>query len=330
MNPSIKEQILQKIKDASCIIISRHIRPDGDAMGSSRGLARIIHATWPEKQVYVINSDQSDYLSFLGAEDDALADDMYAQALVIVLDTATPDRISNPKVHLGRELIKIDHHIETNPYGDLSWVEDERSSTCEMIADFYITFRQELVLDREAATLLYLGMVTDSGRFRFPEVSGETLRCASVLLDTGIDTESLYAHLYLKAPEELALQAYVLEHMRLTPHGVASIHLTLDMQRAYGLSTEQAANAVSFLDSIRGSLIWIAFIEYPDAERGSILRVRLRSRFVTVHQIAEQYRGGGHACASGATVYDDAEMQALLEEADQCLATYKATHEGWL
>ena len=98
------------------------------------------------------------------------------------------------------------------------------------------------------------------------------------------------------------------------------------MQKKFNLSREEASNAVSYMDSIKGSLIWLAFIDNGD---GSI-RVRLRSRFVTVSELAEKYRGGGHACASGATVYNKAEMKALLKEADELLKNYKANNEGWL
>ena len=80
------------------------------------------------------------------------------------------------------------------------------------------------------------------------------------------------------------------------------------------------------MDSIKGSLIWIAFIE---AEDGTI-RVRLRSRFVTISEVAERYGGGGHACASGATVHSRKEMKALLADADARLADYKESNEGWL
>lgn len=330
MNQEIKEQILQKIKDYHRIILSRHIRPDGDAVGSTRGLAGIIRATWPDKEVYVVNRDMADYLSFLGPEDSAPEDALWADALGIVMDTATEERISNDKIRLCREIIKIDHHIDIKPYGDLSWVEDGRSSTCEMVADFYITFRDQLVLNRETATLIYLGMVTDSGRFRFREVSGETLRCASVMLDTGIDTETLFAQLYLEDVSHLKLQAYVLRNMKMTENGVASIYLSLAMQKKYGLTGEQASSSISFLDSIRGCLVWLAFIEHEDAEKGKTIRVRLRSRFVTINQLAEKYRGGGHACASGSTVYNRREVNALIQDADALVKDYKATHEGWL
>ena len=80
------------------------------------------------------------------------------------------------------------------------------------------------------------------------------------------------------------------------------------------------------METIKKSLIWIAFIDSGD---GSI-RVRLRSRFVTVSELAERYNGGGHACAAGATVYSKAEMKKLLREADALLKAYKENNEGWL
>ena len=98
------------------------------------------------------------------------------------------------------------------------------------------------------------------------------------------------------------------------------------MQKKFSLTPEAAGAAVSFMDSIKNSLIWLAFIDNDDGST----RVRLRSRFVTVNQIAENYHGGGHDCASGATVYSKKEKNALLAEADATLKQYKETHEGWL
>ena len=94
----------------------------------------------------------------------------------------------------------------------------------------------------------------------------------------------------------------------------------------FGMTLEQASACVSYMDSIRDSLIWLAFIDSGD---GSI-RVRLRSRFVTVSELAERYHGGGHACAAGATVYSVDEMKQLIKEADKLHKEYKANNTGWL
>ena len=317
--------ILDKIKEYNKIILFRHFRPDGDATGSTKGLQRIIQLTYPEKTVLLINNDYADYLKFLGGEDAQIPDEEYADALGIVLDTATANRVSNQKFSLCREVIKIDHHIPVESYGDYQWVEEERSSTCEMIAHFYDTFSDELKIDTEAATYIYAGMVTDSGRFRFRDVSSETLRLAGVMLKSNINTDVLFSNLYLKEFSEFKFESYAHKKMKMTENGVVSLFVSKAMQKKLGLTKEQASASVSFMDSIKGSLIWIAFIEGDDE-----IRVRLRSRFVTISELANQYRGGGHACAAGATLKSKAEMKELLKKADALLGEYKANNEGWL
>ena len=327
-NYELMKSILEKIKSYQRIIIFRHYRPDGDAVGSTKGLQRILQLSFPEKEIYLQSSDYCDYMAFLGKEDEPIDDSLYESALGIVVDTGTADRASNKKFSLCREIIKIDHHIDIKPYGDISWVEEERSSSCEMIAKFYETFRDELVLDKEGATYIYTGMVTDSGRFRYRSVSGDTLRLAGMLLDFGIDTDRLYANLYLDEYNALKFRAYVYNNMKITDNGVVYIYVDRRMQKRFGLTSEQASNVISSLDSIRGSLIWLAFI---DGKKGDdTIRVRLRSRFVTVNTLAEKYSGGGHDCAAGATVHSKKEMKALIAEADERLAKYKSENEGWL
>ena len=321
----IMTTILDKIKEYDKIILFRHFRPDGDATGSTKGLQRIIQLTYPEKTVLLVNNDYADYLKFLGGEDGPIADEEYADALGIVLDTATEKRVSNPKFTLCREVIKIDHHIPVETYGDYQWVEELRSSTCEMIAYFYDTFRNELKIDTEAATYIYAGMVTDSGRFRFRDVSSETMRLAGVMLENNIDTDVLFANLYLKEFSEFKFESYAHKKMKMTENGVVSLFVSKAMQKKLGITSEQASASVSFMDSIKGSLIWIAFIEGDND-----IRVRLRSRFVTISELANQYRGGGHACAAGATLKSKAEMKELLKKADALLGEYKANNEGWL
>ena len=323
MSLEIMKTILDKIKEYDRIILFRHFRPDGDAVGSTKGLCEILRITYPEKDIRIINNDYSDYVAFLGAEDSAVDDDFYASALGIVIDTATANRASNPKFELCREIIKIDHHIDRTPYGDYAWVEEERSSSCEMIARFYEAFRDELKINKEAATYIFTGMVTDSGRFRYRDVSGETMRLAGMLLDFGIDTERLYANLYMRDFDSYKFEIYARRKMKMTENGVVYLYVTKRMQKKFGLSKEDASASVSYMDSIKGSLIWIAFIE-GDGE----IRVRLRSRFVTVSELAERYNGGGHACAAGATVYSEAQRRELIKEADALLMQFKKNNEG--
>lgn len=320
------QRILDKIKEYDKIIIFRHFRPDGDAIGSTKGLARILRLTYPEKKIYLQNADFSNYLAFLGGEEELLPDEEYADALGIVLDTATQERISNKKFSLCKELVKIDHHIPVQDFGVCQWVEEERSSLCEMIAYFYDTFKDELKIDKEAATYIYTGMVTDSGRFRFREVSGNTLRLAGLMLDQGVELDYVYSNLYLRDFNSFKFESYAHKKMKISENGVVSLFVTKGMKKKFKLSNEDASASVSYMEGIKNSLIWIAFIQTDDGA----IRVRLRSRYVTVSELAERYNGGGHACAAGATVYSKKEMQQLLKEADALLKEYKEKNTGWL
>ena len=318
--------VLEKIREYQKIIIFRHKRPDGDAVGATKGLHEILRISFPQKEIFLINNDYSDYVSFLGNEDDQQPDSFYKDALGIVIDTATTERISNPKYELCREIVKIDHHIDIKPYGNYMWIEEHRSSACEMIAAFYDAFRGELKINRDAATYIYAGMVTDSGRFRFRSVSGDTMRLAGMLLDEGVDTDRLYANLYMKEFNTFKFQSAVYKKMKITENGVAYLFVDRAMQKKFGLSMEQASASVSYMDSIKDSLIWLAFIDVGDGT----IRVRLRSRFVTINKLAEKYNGGGHDCACGATVYSKKQVMELVRDADALLKEYKENNEGWL
>ena len=107
MNVEKMRDILNKVKEYDNIIIFRHKRPDGDAVGSTKGLREILRLTYPQKKIYLLNSDSSDYLSFLGDEDEPISDELYCESLGIIIDTATTERISNPKYSLCKEIVKI-------------------------------------------------------------------------------------------------------------------------------------------------------------------------------------------------------------------------------
>ena len=328
MSMELKQAILQKIKEYNRIFIFRHLRNDGDCVGASKGLREILRESFPEKEVFLIDEETAAYLEFMGPEDAPVEKGLYENALGIVVDTASEARISNKNYKHCKELIKIDHHIPLESYGCINWVEEERPSCCEMIVDLYMAFPEQLVLTKAAAEYLYTGMVTDTGRFKYSGVGGDTMRAAAILLDVGVDTDTLFARLYLEAFEYLKFKAHIYQRMQITENGVAYIYIDKAMQEEFNLSLEQASACVGTLDSIRGCICWIAFIENGDPEQS--VRVRLRSRFVHINPVAEKFGGGGHACASGATVYGQAQVQELLADADALVKEYKETHEGWL
>lgn len=321
-------EVLKKIHQYDSIMLFRHERADGDCVGASIGLRRILRQSYPQKNVYLIDAPAPRTLNFLGDEDGEVPDEVYSESLAIVLDSGNAERISNKKYSLCREIIKIDHHPERadGKYGDLSVVEPEKTSTSEIIAELCMRNKKELKVDKISATALYTGIVEDSGRFRFDSVTGDTLRAAAFLLDFGIDTERMYSNLYFKDASEFKYESYVHDNIHITENGLAYVYITEEVMEKFGLGYEEAALAVNCMDSIRGSFFWIAFIDDP-SKKGDI-RVRLRSRYMQINGIAEKHGGGGHAHASGATAHSKEEMNEIISEADELMKNFKIKNDN--
>lgn len=317
----IKKQILEEIEANDSIIIVRHIRPDGDCIGSSFGLREILIASYPNKKIYSVGDGVPEYLSFLG-EEDTITEDMYAGSLVIAVDTATSARIANDLYPNAKKVIKIDHHIAVDEYGDINYVREDYPACCQIIVDLIHTFPEHLMLSQRAALCLYTGLVTDTGRFRYRSVNSKTMLSAATLLDTHINTENIYTHLNVKSPESFKLQGYMYQNFKLTENGIAYAFLTKKLIKKFNATVDDAANLVNCLDSIKGSLVWILFVEYDNE-----IRVRIRSRYLPVVEIGEKYNGGGHANACGATIKNTKEMKLLLADADSLLKEFKENNK---
>lgn len=320
-----KKEILKKIEEYDNIIIVRHVRPDGDCIGSSLGLRDILRESFPNKKIYSLGKTKADFLEFIGQEDEDVSQEVYKNSLIIAVDTANEKRIDNDNYMLGKELIKIDHHLNVEEYGNICYVREDYPAACCIIVDFFETFKDKLKMPKSAAKSLYIGMVTDTGRFKF-SMNSATMRLAAILLDYDLDLEKIYANLYIKDEGLLHLQGEIYNKFKTTENGVSYIYITNEMREKYNLTYEDAASLVNALDSIKGSLIWIAFIDQSD----NSIRVRLRSRFVEVVEIGQKYGGGGHPHACGANVKDVSEMEELLRYADEVLKKYKDSHEDWI
>ncbi|MBS4208778.1 bifunctional oligoribonuclease/PAP phosphatase NrnA [Bacillus sp. FJAT-50079] len=304
----MKQTIIEAIKQFDTIIIHRHVRPDPDAYGSQGGLAAIIQASFPEKNVYVVG-ERDRGLDYLFVPD-TIADDVYEGALVIVCDTANQERVCDERYTKGEKLIKIDHHPNEDAYGDILWVDTTSSSTSEMIYEFYLFGKdQGLVMNEKAARLIFAGIVGDTGRFLFPSTTGRTFDYAGELIRYSFDRTELFNHMYELEPQVVKLQGYVLEHFTMNEDGAATIDIRKETLDAFGVSPSEASLLVGSLGNIKGIQAWCFFIEEEDQ-----IRVRLRSKGPIINTIAMKYRGGGHPLAAGASVYSWEEAEQVKAE----------------
>lgn len=307
----MKELILENIKRYETIIIHRHVRPDPDAYGSQGGLAEILKTSFPEKNIYTVGREEEslNYLRRL----DQIPNDLYQGALVIVTDTANEARICDERYNLGDLLIKIDHHPNEEPYGDIVWVDTTASSCSEMIYEFVLHFKDSgLKMSDEAARLLYAGIVGDTGRFLYPSTSEKTFAYASELIKYDFDRTELFDRMYELAPNLIKLHGYVLQNFHMNENGVASMVLGKDLLEEFGTKPSDASLLVSTLGNVIGIKAWAFFIEEEDQ-----IRVRLRSKGPIINVIARKYNGGGHPLAAGASIYSWDEMEGVLKDLNE-------------
>lgn len=306
----MKQHIIDKIKEYDTIILHRHVRPDPDAYGSQGGLAEIIKATFPEKTVYTVGQEEPT-LYFMKRLDQ-IDDSVYEQALVIICDTANQARICDQRYKLGKEIIKIDHHPNEDPYGDLLWVDVDAAACSQMIYELFKTSDGQLKMNDAAARLLYAGIVSDTGRFLYSSTTIETMQYAGELMQYSFDRQQLFNDLYEKDAHVLKLEGYILQHFKMDDSGVAEVRLTEELLQTFNATQAETSLLVSILGSVKGIRSWVFFIEEKDQ-----IRVRFRSKGPVINGLAMKYNGGGHPMAAGASVYS-------WEEADQVLGDLKA------
>lgn len=322
----IIDQILDEIEKYPTVIISRHRWPDGDAYGSSNGLLQMLRHMFKDNKdnphrFFLINDDQSAIGQYFPAEDKQLSDEDYKGALCIILDTATEERISNSKYKLADKVICIDHHPTEKTWADIVWSDPSFAACSEMIVELAkANYMSVFWINSEAAKALYFGIVSDTGRFRFSNVTVSTFEAAAICMDAGINTDEIYENLYTESLQQIKAKARILQMFDITEHGVAYIILDRYIREQLELTEEQVGNAVQEVyeaetSHIKECPIWVGFVEQEDGT----WRCRLRSRGIGVEPIATAHRGGGHLHAAGCVAKNWAECSQILRELDKLL-----------
>ena len=304
------EQVIKAIREHPVIVIHRHNNPDGDALGSQIGLKHIIKANFPEKEVYNVGDEAGRYAFMADSQMDVIPEEDYNGALAIILDTSARKLISDDRYTKAAQTVRLDHHLFCEKIADIEVVDSGCESCCGLITEFCMD--SGLTLPPQAATALYTGMVTDSGRFRYDSVNARTFKAAAFLMQHPIDTNELYRNLYASDYEQIKLRAQFVLKIQFTRKNVAYIYTTLEEIKHYPADLFGISRGmVSTMSDIKGVDIWVNFTE---TDRGVLCELR-SSRF-NINPIAVKYGGGGHAKASGATVRDREEAMAMLADLD--------------
>ena len=313
---STQSKIIKAICDFDTIIIHRHQRPDPDAYGSQMGLANIIKESFPNKKVYCVGKQYQSF-DWLGTTDE-IDDDVYKNALVIVVDTANQPRVDDDRYTQGKMMIKIDHHPNDDQFGDIMWVEPEASSTSELIYDLFESSKK-LKINANAGRLLYAGIIGDTGRFKYPSTSSNTFRVASELAKLDFSTSEVNT---IESSIDLPmarLSAYVYENLSITDSGAAYIVLSDEVLEPFNLGNERTSAVVPLPGNINQVTAWAIFIQKEDGT----YKISLRSKGPAINELAKEFGGGGHDLASGAAARDEDEIKSVISKLDELVASYK-------
>ncbi len=302
------EQILELIEKYPRIIIHRHKNPDGDALGSQIGLAHMLRDTYPEKEVYAVGDMTPRYAFMTDIPMDEISDDLYEDALAIVLDTSAKSLICDERYTTAAATARIDHHIFVEKICDEEVTDTSFESCCGLVTALAI--EGNFTVTPAAAKALYTGMITDSGRFRYDSTSSQTFRMAAFLMERKFETGDIYRNLYADELFFIQLRAKITLKIQTTPHRVAYVYNTAEEVASYGADTFTISRGmVNVMSEIRGIDTWVNFTE---TDAGVLCEIR--SNKYNINPIAVKYGGGGHQKASGCTLKDQSEAMSLLSD----------------
>lgn len=307
--------IWDKISQYDTITIFGHVIPDGDCYGSQLGLKNAIKENFPNKKVYALGSGIPKFFSLIG-EMDKVDDEIIKSSLAIVVDTANLNRIEDQRYSLAREVIKIDHHLLQDHFGEPEVILNDKISCTQIIGDMLISLN--IPFEKETALPLFLGLVTDSGRFLYQPISENAYRVAGALSSTGCDIQSLYDLLYEVDEKILRFRGYIYSNYKKTKNGVIYLTIPKEVIKMYELDYNTCASLVNSVSGIKESPIWVFFSE---SENG-LVRVEFRSKGVPVQPTAVKFGGGGHLQAAGCRLDTLEDYKYVVEELDKVLGDH--------
>lgn len=311
------KEIYKAIKEYKKIIIFPHGRPDGDAIGTAFGLKDLIETTWTDKLVYVAG-ESSEFTEFIG-KPIILEDEDFEGALAIAVDTGNKDRLADQRYTLCDKLIKIDHHIEVEKYGDISYVDTSRPAATLIILDLYLEFKDKMKLSKNGAEALFFGTLTDTGRFKYDGVNGDTFRNVAALYDLGLEANKIYTYLDTKTEELTRFQGFLLQNYKKTDNGVVYFKVLPEYLDQFNVTLDEATSLVNELGKFDGYPIWLLFAEYEEG----IVRARMRSKGPAINELANKFDGGGHKFACGANLGTWDRTDELIKACDLLAKEYK-------
>ncbi|WP_422445727.1 DHH family phosphoesterase [Thermoanaerobacterium sp. DL9XJH110] len=296
MDMDLELDILSRIiRDNRTFIITSHIMPDGDSVGSLLALALALKKEG--KIVFaVINDAIPEKYKFLPGSDDIIRAHVNKCDVVISLDCGDTQRLGFGRAlkDLGNIVVNIDHHKSNSFFGDINLVDSKASSAGEIV---YRLIKRITRIDYEIALCLYTSIVTDTGSARYSNTTPFSLKILAELVEMGVRPDFVSRRVFeTKSLSSIFLLKSALDTLEISGDGkVASMYITKSMMETSGAREEDTDGIINYAREIEGVEVAVLF-----RETGDFIKVGLRSNeWLDVSKIAEDFGGGGHARASG-------------------------------
>jgi len=291
-----------------CVIVTHH-NPDGDAMGSSLGLGHVLRRLGHTVQVVLPNAPPA-FLHWLPGSAGCIAGDSAPDAcraaisgadIVFCLDFNRPDRVGvlEEPLKAARQRVLIDHHQRPDLEAVAAFNDTASCATSQMVVDLLEALGHTDLIDADAATCLYTGMMTDTGSFRFSSTTSHTMRVAAMLMDRGAVPERIHSAVLDDHSEgRMRLMGFMLAERMTVLQELACVVLVLeahDLER-FGFRPGDTEGFVNLGLSMRGIRMSAFFLERPDRVKISL---RSKGRLPVDRLLADHFAGGGHLNAAG-------------------------------
>lgn len=297
------DKVKRFIRAHDRFLIASHHNPDADAMASCLAMAHILKRFG--KKSTVVNEDRVpawlDFLPGVARVKQASSCKAIAHDAVIILDCGDRARIGGVERLLGqgKPVLNIDHHVTNNSFGAVNVIIPKASSTCEIIYEMASALKVRL--DKATAALLYAGIMTDTGSFRYDNTSARVHVIAADLMGFGINAQDMYERLYVGIPvSDMKIFAKVIHEAELLLKGrVYCVRLSAKTNAAFSKAFDLKDKLFGFLRSVEGIEVVVILTEL----KGNQTRINLRSQGTfNVAKLAMQFNGGGHAKAAGGKI----------------------------
>jgi len=291
------KEVLKQIEQRSRFLLTSHARPDGDAIGSALACCQVLRSMGKEAEVVLRDGVPRIYKPLPFADTVITAERVngkYEAAIILECDSIQRTRLQGLE---DRFLISIDHHLSGRPFADVNWIDPKAVATAEMV--YRLAREAGVAISPEIATCLYTAVLTDTGSFMFQGTNEHTFALARELVLAGADPVCCARNVYFgHSTAKMRLLGAALSNLH-REGPLAWIWVTREQMEHAGAREEDCEGLVNYALSIQDVEVAVFFRELPNGS----FRVSLRSKGqLNVAEVAAQFGGGGHECASGCSL----------------------------